>query len=198
MMPSAAMAATPSKINIRLRAAAFLLVLLALPYGGGWLLQNPGNVFNQLFRGPVTEYDAHLLVGPYPIEADFERLQRSGVRTVVSLIDGQLSYEQALLTRERAAAARFGMQVLNFPMASLLAQQMNSDYERNAVAAARAIEGTSERVYLHCYLDEHRVKAVLAHLGHGRQDTLTVLPGRPGWYLIRISARRQPAPAHAG
>jgi tetratricopeptide (TPR) repeat protein len=52
------------------------------------------------------------------------------------------------------------MQLLNFPMASILGQKFGDHYEQNAVRAAEAIAKQSGKVYLHCYLGVHRIGTV--------------------------------------
>jgi tetratricopeptide (TPR) repeat protein len=166
----------PSKLNLRLRALAFLALMALMLYLGGWLLLNPNNPVNRTFRAPITEFDSRVVVGPYPTERDFASLRQSGVTTIVSLLDARVPYEDLLLERERKAAAQFGFKFLNFPMTSFFGHHIGDNYDINALAAARAIQGSKDRIYLHCYLGIHRVASVREHLQQGRVDTAAYLP----------------------
>lgn len=170
------MAPAPSKLNLRLRALAFLALMALLLYSCGWLLLNPNNIVNRTFRAPVTQMDSRVVTGPYPTDADFAALRQNGITTIVSLLDARVPYEDILLERERQAASRFGFRFLNFPMTSFFGHQIGDNYDLNALAAAHAIQNSHERIYLHCYLGIHRVASVRERLQAGRVDTAAYLP----------------------
>jgi hypothetical protein len=132
-------------------AAAGYLVLLA-----------PDNPFTNLFRSEiaVASDDPQIVIGPYPVEKDFSILRQQQITTIVSLLNPQLPYENTLLEGEKMLAAKHGMQVLNFPLTSILGQRMGKAYETNALAAADAIANAKGKVYVHCYLGVHRAKYV--------------------------------------
>ena len=105
-----------------------------------------------------------VLVGPYPDYARLQQLQRSGYRTVVSLLGPDILYEASLLERERGYAQALGLRFYNFPMRS----EEPPGSRRNA-AALHAIGGLlagspGEPTYIHCYLGKHRSRVVAAWL----------------------------------
>lgn len=167
--------------KILLSVAVFLLLC-----GAAFLmLISPGNPFTRLFRGKITATDARVIVGPYPLEADFHILQNHGVTTIVSLLDARLPYEKILLEREQVLAQKYGIAVQNFPMASVFGQPLDADREHRIKAAAEAVTRAPGKVYLHCYLGIHRAKNVseLARNMGATTDT----------YLVRQGERSQQA-----
>src|ERR1051325_1096869 len=137
--------------------AAFFLSL-----GAFWILLTPDNPLTNLFRAQMSDVHQRVVTGPYPVREDFEHLSANGVTVDVSLLDPKIPYERVLLDQERRTAAKYGIEVVNFPMASILGQKMGSYYEKDALAAANTIDSLrrSQKVYLHCYLGEHRMVAV--------------------------------------
>lgn len=135
-----------------------VLLLLALAGGtfGTWVLLHPASIWVQPWRARQTQVADHVVFGPYPVEEDFVRLKRQGVTTIISLLDPALPYEKVLLAQERERAQRYGMQVRNFPMASILGQSFGADYVRNSRAAAQAALDAKGVAYIHCYLGLHR------------------------------------------
>ncbi len=140
---------------------ALLAVLGAFAAAFGfWILISPGNPFTRLFRSSISDIDARIVIGPYPLEDDFRLLKLHGVTTVVSLLNPALPYETILLESERKLADAYGILLRNFPMSSIFGQRFGEDYDQNADAAAAAIAEEPGKIYLHCYLGSHRVKAV--------------------------------------
>lgn len=141
-----------------------LLALLAgaLLFGFGvWVLLHPASIFVQPWRAQTTaSSSSEVIFGPYPVEADFVDLQRRGVTTIISLLEPRVPYEAKLLDEERERAARHGMQVLNFPMGSILGQKFGKDYVANSRAAAEAALHAKGIAYIHCYLGLHRARYV--------------------------------------
>lgn len=125
-----------------------------------WVLITPANPLTRLFRGEPSQASARVAIGPYPLPEDFERLAADGVTTIVSLLDPRLPYERVLLEREREAAARLGMTVLNHPIASVLGHRLDPDPDATVAAAADAVAAVDGKVYVHCYLGVHRAQAV--------------------------------------
>jgi tetratricopeptide (TPR) repeat protein len=136
---------------------ASLIFLFVL---GVWVLLNPQNPFTGLFRSEISDTGGRVIRGPYPTEDDFKQIRKAGVTTIVSLLDPRLPYEALLLDQEREIAAKHGIKVLNFPMASVLGQRLGDDYKQRVKAAADSIEQAAGKVYLHCYLGVHRGKDV--------------------------------------
>lgn len=148
------------------RLVAGVCVLGLLMFGFGvWVLLHPASIFVQPWRADRTTAIAEdVLLGPYPVEADFVELKQRGVTTIVSLLNPDVPYEKVLLAQERERAARHGMTVLNFPMGSILGQKFGDDYARNSKAAAEAALGADGVAYIHCYLGLHRARNVQLHL----------------------------------
>ena len=134
--------------------------LLCLGLLGVWVLINPQNPFTGMFRSEISDTGGRVIRGPYPTAKDFKTISKAGVTTVVSLLDSRLPYEAHLLDQEREEAAKYGMKVLNFPMASVLGQRLGDDYKASVAAAADSIEQADGKVYLHCYLGVHRGRDV--------------------------------------
>jgi hypothetical protein len=114
-----------------------------------------------MFRAPISDTNQRVVTGPYPIRSDFRLLQNDGVTAVVSLLDPKIPYERVLLDQESANARKFGMKFFDFPMASILGQRMGDYYDKDAQLAARTIDSLyGDKVYLHCYLGQHRMTVV--------------------------------------
>jgi tetratricopeptide (TPR) repeat protein len=152
--------------NARKRSSvAAISIPLILIFGlGVWLLFNPQNWFTRLFQARIAAFDAQVVVGPYPSEDDFAALRANGISTDVSLLDPDLPYEHELLARERLLASKYGLAFVNFPMESIFGTHIGGDYDRQAGLAAQYVSRSKGRVYLHCYLGMHRVRAVEAML----------------------------------
>lgn len=142
------------------------LLLLGLVVGatGIWALLHPGGIWLQHWRATPSAVSSRFIFGPYPLEDDFVVLHKQGVTTIISLLDPDLPYEQVLLGQERELAKRHGIEVLNFPMASILGQSFGKDYVKNSRAAAQAAIDSKGVAYIHCYLGLHRAKRVQDYL----------------------------------
>ena len=182
---------------------------------GIWALLHPAAFWLEPWRPQAQHLDSRIIFGPYPVEPDFQALQQQGVTTIVSLLDSDLPYEKVLLAQETRLAAKYGMTVRNFPMASILGQSFGKDYVANSKAAAQAARDSPGVVYIHCYLGLHRadnVRKLLAadhatvrYAGtekSGRPaDTLALdraniafLEGHPRDTLKELEAIQAPAP----
>jgi tetratricopeptide (TPR) repeat protein len=165
-----------TKASRRSNNAAFVIVSILLVGAlGVWLISNPQNWFTRLFQARIADFDARVVVGPYPSEDDFAALRANGVQTDVSLLDPQLPYESSLLVREKALAAKYGITFVNFPMESFFGTRVGRDYDQEARLAAAYVEHAKGRVYVHCYLGMHRVKAVEAVLTRAGTQAATYL-----------------------
>lgn len=146
---------------LRLRWVQGLLLLGVVGFSAGvWMLLHPAAFWLKPWRPEAQQVGSRFIFGPYPIERDFQVLRDKGVTTIVSLLDADLPYEMVLLNQEKVLAEKYGMKVLNFPMASILGQSFGKDYEANSRAAAQAAIGESGIVYVHCYLGLHRAANV--------------------------------------
>lgn len=145
-----------------LQGLLFLGVVVGVT--GVWALLHPGGIWLQHWRATPSAVSSRFIFGPYPLEHDFDILQKKGVTTIVSLLDPDLPYERVLLGQERELARRYGIEVRNFPMASILGQSFGKDYLKNSKAAARAAIDSKGVAYIHCYLGLHRAKRVQEYL----------------------------------
>ena len=134
-----------------------VLITVAAAWG---VLVTPDNPLTNLFRRQISDVRARIIIGPYPAESDFRLLKQNNVGLVVSLLDPAIPYEASLLAREKTLAAQYQIPVENYPMSSILGQKFGNDYDESASRAAAAIAGTTAKVYLHCYLGQHRIQAV--------------------------------------
>ena len=150
-----------------------------------WVLVTPDNPLTSLFRRQISDVDARIVIGPYPAESDFRLLKQHDVGLVVSLLDPAIPYEGTLLEREKALAAQYGIRLENYPMSSILGQKFGNYYDESASKAAGAIAGTTAKVYLHCYLGQHRIQAVRTLLA--QQGILA------GTYAVRTGEREEAA-----
>ena len=94
------------KPSRRVLVIAFMLCALVGAFGV-WVLLHPASIWVQPWRAERTASVADdVLLGPYPVEADFIALKQRGVTTIVSLLDPNVPYEKVLLAQERERAAR--------------------------------------------------------------------------------------------
>lgn len=148
----------------RARVALVAILGLALFGFGVWVLLHPASVWVQPWRATVSEVRNDVIFGPYPTEDDFQVLRERGVTTIVSLLNPAVPYEKVLLAQERERAARFGMEIQNFPMGSILGQKFGEDYHANSRAAAEAALSAPGTAYIHCYLGINRARNVQKYL----------------------------------
>ncbi len=174
---SAALAAAWTGVVLRtssrhVRFGLPALVLLA-GLGSVWLWMQP-NVVNV---GAAEEQSADLrfTFGAYPDEAKLELLKSEGYTAVVSLLHPAVApFEPVLIAREREAAARVGIRLIEVPMLPWVSG--------NAAALARIrelVKGGTGRYYVHCYLGMDRVELVRRTLGEEPKVAVSVEgPGR--------------------
>lgn len=171
---------------MKLKTVLFVcLEILLLGAFAFWILITPDNPLTNLFRREISDPNARVIIGPYPLEQDFRLLKSHQVTTVVSLLDPRLPYERVLLDQERERARQYQIQLLSFPMASIFGQRLGEDYDQHAAAAAEAIARETGKVYLHCYLGLHRIKAV--------ENLLRARGTIIGPYLVRQAERTEHA-----
>ena len=127
---------------------------------GYFVLITPDNPIMRALRGEISDVDSNIIIGPYPVQSDFEKLKKNGVTKIISLLDPSVPYEKSLLDQERVVAKKMQMEVVNFPMISILGHKMGANYEKNAAAAADEIAASKGKVYVHCYLGIHRAIVV--------------------------------------
>lgn len=146
--------------RLALAAAAGLLL-----FGFGvWVLLHPASIWVQPWRAELSNVENNVIFGPYPTEEDFKVLKDKGVTRIVSLLNPAVPYENVLLQQERERAARYGIELLNFPMGSILGHKFGQDYHKNSRAAAQAALDSGGTAYIHCYLGINRAKNVQRYL----------------------------------
>ena len=155
-------------MKIMKRTNLFLWVGIAvwscLTFFIAWVLVTPDNPLTKLYRAPIEQLNDRVFTGPYPVGDQFSQLHAQGVTADVSLLDPKIPYERVLLHRERKNAERAGLQFYDFPVASILGQKFGSYYNANVRHAALTIDSLERngtgKIYLHCYLGQHRMAAV--------------------------------------
>jgi tetratricopeptide (TPR) repeat protein len=152
---------------------------------GYFVLITPDNPVMRSLRGEISDVDSNIIIGPYPVQSDFEKLKKNGVSKIISLLDPAIPYEKSLLDQERVVAKQLQMELLNFPMISILGHKMGVNYEKNAAAAADEIAASTDKVYVHCYLGIHRA-IVVKNLLKDKHVTI-------GRYLVKGSERSNQA-----
>lgn len=142
------------------RAFAAFAICAVISAVGVWLLLTPDNWIMRTWRARQQELNAKVIIGPYPEASDLDRLKSEGVTTIVTLLDPRLPYERVLLEREKTVSRTMGLDVVDFPMTSILGRSFGGSDQANSVAAADYAMRAKGKVYLHCYLGIHRVKIV--------------------------------------
>ena len=150
---------------------------------GYFVLITPENPIIRAFRGEISDVNSNIIIGPYPVTSDFEKLQKNGVNKIISLLDPAVPYEKSLLDRERLEAKRLQLEFVNYPMISILGHKMGANYDRNAAAAADDIAASTGKVYVHCYLGIHRAIVV--------KNLLEAKNIKIGRYLLKEGERDQ-------
>lgn len=179
------------KILIPLIAGG-LMGSLALGY---FILLNPGSVFVRWAEARLPQRVTMITLGPYPEEADFERLRRERVKIIVSLLDPRLPYEKDLLEREEAEATRYGMTFKDFPMASIFDEKVFPDYLENQQKAVAYLKSIEQPAYVHCYLGKHRtlhVREALLKAGVPKSYFTATGSSQEYWdFLSRLKVARE-------
>lgn len=150
---------------------------------GYFALITPDNPVIRAFRGEISDVNSNVIIGPYPVFSDIQKLKKNGVIKIISLLDPSIPYEKALLDKERKLAASEHIEFLNFPMISILGHKIGANYDRNAALAVEAIASTKGKVYVHCFLGIHRVKVVKKLLEDRKIKT--------GQYMLKAGERNQ-------
>ena len=141
----------------RVLIPAIALILIVGAGAAYWILLSPGSIFVHWAQAALPDRITMITFGPYPEEADFKKLKKNRVKYDVTLLDPRLPYEKSLIERETEMAAKYGLIVKDFPMASIFDQKVFPDYleqQQKAVEFLRQLDGPA---YVHCYLGKHRV-----------------------------------------
>lgn len=111
-------------------------------------------------RGGVVAYGERVTIGPYPHANELQRLiNERGIDLDLSLLDDDLPQERALNAALAKRAQNLGIGFKNVPLKYL---KMEGEEHKARLAEIVAYLRTDNRhkVYIHCYLGRHRVKAV--------------------------------------
>lgn len=111
-----------------------------------------------LARATVRSYNDRIMIGPYPHLDEMKALKRSGVQTIISLLDTSLPQEKALAEREAVNARRLGLEIRFFPLGYIPLDSARNRATREQVA--KSIVSDRKKTYIHCYLGRHRVAFV--------------------------------------
>lgn len=153
--------------------------------GSYLILFHPESTVMQWFRSEMPEEFGRITIGPYPEEADFQRLKAGGVKYVVSLLDPSLPYEKPMLEKEQALGQKYGVTVKNFPMFpldSMLGSEVFAGSLEEGKKAVEFLKNADGPVYMHCYLGKHRALSL--------QDEL-LKQGVPDSYFASAGANRE-------
>lgn len=162
------------------RLAVFAVLMAILGAAGIWTLLNPASLLVQPWRAGRSHPAEGVIFGPYPVEEDFAALKAEGVTRIVSLLNPVVPYEKVLLDQERERARRHGIELVNFPMGSILGQKFGDDYVANSRAAAQSALSANGTAYIHCYLGVNRAKYVQRYLASLAPDTSRNYAGTGG------------------
>jgi Flp pilus assembly protein TadD len=124
---------------------------------GYWILLNPGSIWVRWARSAFPARITMITFGPYPTAKELQTFSQKGGKYVVTLLDPRLPYEKELIERERATAARDGLIVKDFPIASVFDRQIFTNYEDEEHKAVNFLKNLDGPAYVHCYLGRHRV-----------------------------------------
>lgn len=136
---------------------AVLALLLVTGAVGYVILLNPRGFLIRWAQAAMPEQITMITTGPYPEDAEFQQLKKSGVKYIVSLLDPRLPYEKELIDREMPLAEKYGLTVKVFPMASLFDKKIFPDYDEQQRKAVEFLKNVDGPAYMHCYLGKHRV-----------------------------------------
>lgn len=169
-------------MKIAIKTVVTTVLTMAVLVGAGWLvLVNPNNFVTRFFSNAISDVNARIVIGPYPLDEDFKRLKAAKVGLIVTLLNPEIPYEDVLIKQEQERADRYGIPVKNFPMSSILGQRFGDSYDESAARAAEAIAAFQGKVYLHCYLGIHRIQVV--------RDILAEQGIEAGRYTVRKAER---------
>jgi tetratricopeptide (TPR) repeat protein len=165
-----------------------LVVALALGGGAAYLiLLNPGSIFVRWAQAALPSRITMITFGPYPEDADFKVLKNNGVKYIVSLLDPRLPYEKSLIEREQQEADKYGMKLVDFPMASIFDQKVFPDYVEEQQKAVHFLRHLNGPAYVHCYLGKHRVihvRDALVKAGVPERYLKAERTGKEYWELV--------------
>ena len=173
------------------KPSILLLIAVLLLLGGGglgyWILLSPGSIWVWWARAAFPSHITMITFGPYPSVRELQRFSERGGKYVVSLLDPRLPYEKKLIKRETAEAAKYGLTVKDFPMASVFDHRLFSDYKDEELKAVDFLKHLDSPAYVHCYLGKHRVihvRNALLKAGVSARYWTPTGSGKQYWELV--------------
>lgn len=138
----------------------FFMALIVMMVLSNFDILEPYLVPLHMAQGPVTEYGGNITIGHYPQMYELERLKKQrGIDLDISLLDNGLPQERVLNAQLARRAQKLGIGFKSVPLNYIhLNGEVNKEKLGELVAFIRA--NGSRKVYIHCYLGRHRVKAV--------------------------------------
>ena len=143
----------------------FILVALFMLLVGSMALSNfdvlePYLLPLHLAQGAIVPYGTNLTLGHYPQMYELERLKKErGIDLDISLLDDSLPQERVLNEQLARRARDLGIGFKSVPLNYIrLNGEVNKEKLAQLVAFIRA--NGARKIYIHCYLGRHRVKAV--------------------------------------
>jgi len=163
---------TESKLSI---LTFIFLVLFAL---GIYSAFRPESYPLKFIRGSVRPIAVNVLIGPYPEPKEWERLKEDmGIDVLVSLMDPASKIEGGFVEKEKAFAAKYGMEFKNFPMDFLHLSDKGNE-EQAVLLTNHILKSGGQKFYVHCYLGRHRVQ-VFADAFKKKKAVLKALHAAP-------------------
>jgi len=151
--------------NLLYLAPRFFLVIVFMALVGAMALGNFDLLEPYLFplhaaQGRITSYGSNITIGHYPQTYELEQLKKErGLDLDISLMSNDLPQEKVLNEQLALRTRKIGIGFKNFPLSYVkLDGAENKGRIEQLVKFLRA--NSSRKVYIHCYLGRHRVKAV--------------------------------------
>lgn len=119
---------------------------------------------NQEYFKKISFLSDKFIFGPYPYSMALKALKKKyGVTTIISLLDVSVQQEKSLYEEEKKYAESIDLRTLSFPLVyrsfqSALEDEVNKETLKQLITFLK--ENKEEKVYIHCYLGQHRVKIV--------------------------------------
>lgn len=136
-------------------------ILLGLGVACSYLiLVSPDSIFVRWAMADRPDQITMITMGPYPEEADFQRLKKGRVQYIISALDPRLPYEKTLIEREKVLADKYGMTLQVYPMASIFDRQVFADYQQHMGELVAFLKKLDAPAYVHCYLGKHRMARI--------------------------------------
>ncbi len=137
-----------------------LVALFVVLFGFGlYSAFRPESYPLKFIRGDVRRIGEDVIIGPYPGKGEWRRLKNNmGVDVLVSLMDPASKIEGGFVKEEKAMAAKYGMEFMNYPMDFMRLSDNSNIVQARRLTKYILKSGGKRKFYVHCYLGRHRVK----------------------------------------